>query len=99
MFGYFTEKLKKQFDYFDLGNGNARVFVYKYLEDTQMADGTVVHKYETNEFICEASEEIRKKIEANPEKYLYFTTVQPTLEQRVSAAEATLLDLLGGIDE
>ena len=87
------------YKYMPLGDGTADVFIYKFIEEKidDSEEGTEPSFiYDFNEFRVNVDEVTEEMIEANPLDYLNYPEVPETitLEERVSAMEEAIVDLV-----
>jgi len=88
--------------YMPRDNGTADVFIYKFIEEihNEAEEGcTPSFLYEFNEFNVNMDEITEEMIAENPLDYLDYSaeTESITLEERVSAMEEAIVDLVGVI--
>ena len=69
----FTDKLKMNYKYMLLPNGEADVFIYKFVEEKKTENGTE-YIYEFNQFHVKTNEISENDIKANPLNFLNYST-------------------------
>ena len=96
----FTEK-QPEYRYFPLADGNADVFIYRYLnESTETTDEseTTVYEYDINEFRVPQNLITEDMVKANPMKYLEYKPVSPpTDHERLEAMEQAFMELVSEV--
>lgn len=96
----FTEK-QPEYRYFPLADGNADVFIYRYLrESTETTDEneTTVYEYDMNEFRVSQDLVTEDMVKANPTKYLEYKPVSPpTDHERLEAMEQAFMELVSEV--
>lgn len=86
--------------YMPQNDGTAHVFIYKFIEEKEntLEEGnTPSFIYDFNEFVVNMDEITEEMIAANPLDYLNYPEPTETisLEERVSAMEEAIVDLVG----
>lgn len=91
----FNEK-QPSYRYMQLGNGQADVFIYKFVEEKiNEEDGSTSFIYELNEFRISVKDITEEMVKSDPLSYLHYSdsTEEITLEERINAIEEAILEL------
>lgn len=96
----FTEK-QPDYRYFPLADGNADIFVYRYIGESTETTGeseSVVYEYDMNEFRVPQNMITKDMVKANPAKYLEYKPISvPTDHERLEAMEQAFMELVSEV--
>ncbi len=91
----FIEK-PTSYSYFPLNNGLADIFIRIFDHEEIDEEDNTVYVYKCNEFRADQKNITEKMVAENPEKYLEYRVPEPvSIQERLEAVEATVLELVG----
>lgn len=94
----FTDKLKMNYKYMLLPNGEADVFIYKFVEEKRTEDGKE-YIYEFNQFRVKTDEISEKDVKANPLSFLDYSTKELSADEKIEKLEKEVSELREEIKE
>lgn len=94
----FTDKLKMNYKYMLLPNGEADVFIYKFVEEKRTEDGKE-YIYEFNQFRVKTDEISEKDVKADPLSFLDYSTKELSADEKIEKLEKEVSELREEIKE